>query len=184
MDLHLPIETTEEEETQVRKISSEHFSLLKKELNALKKTFVMESTATDDDGCSKLACHTKLLEFGRFQIKQIIDNAEFIFSVSSIQKYVDMWQKKHSVSVLKIFQLIFNDIEEPMIDSDSEEDYLDKSNDEWVEMVNDQSFMELLDQSEWEVDSALLDESVDDGQDDEPAYPEFLDTVIGNISIE
>ena len=44
----------------------------------------MESTATDDDGCSKLACHTKLLEFGRFQIKQIIDNAEFIFSVSEI----------------------------------------------------------------------------------------------------
>ena len=95
-----------------------------------------------------------------------------------------MWQKKHSVSVLKIFQLIFNDIEEPMIDSDSEEDYLDKSKDEWVEMVNDQSFMELLDQSEWEVDSALLDESVDDGRDDEPAYPEFLDTVIGNINIE
>ena len=143
-----------------------------------------ESTAADDDGCSKLACHTKLLEFGPFQIKQIIDNAEFIFSVSSIQKYVDMWQKKHSVSVLKIFQLIFNDIEEPMIDSDTEEDYLDKSNDEWVEMVNDQSFMELLDQSEWEVDSALLDESVDDGQDDEPAYPEFLDTVIGNVNIE
>ena len=143
----------------------------------------MESTPADD-GCSKLACHTKLLEFGPFQIKQIIDNAEFIFSVSSIQKYVDMWQKKHSVSVLKIFKLIFNDIEEPMIDSVSEEDYLDKSNDEWVEMVNDQSFMELLDQSEWEVDSALLDESVDDGQDDEPAYPEFLDTVIGNISIE
>ena len=71
-----------------------------------------------------------------------------------------------------------------MIDSDSEEDYLDKSNDQWVEMVNDQSFMELLDQSEWEVDSALLDESVDDGRDDEPAYPEFLDTVIGNINIE
>ncbi|XP_044167085.1 ATP-dependent DNA helicase RecQ-like [Acropora millepora] len=155
VDLHLPIETTEEEETQVRKISSEQFSLLKKELHALKKTFVMESTAAADDGC-----------------------------ISSIQKYVDMWQKKHSVSVLKIFQLIFNDIEEPMIDSDSEEDYLDKSNDEWVEMVNDQSFMELLDQSEWEVDSALLDESFDDGQDDEPAYPEFLDTVIGNINIE
>ena len=43
---------------------------------------------------------------------------------------------------------------------------------------------ELLDQSEWEVDLALLDESVDDGQDDEPAYPEFLDTVIGNVNIE
>ena len=107
VDLHLPIETTEEEETQVRKISSEQFSLLKKELHALKKTFVMESNAADDDGCSKLACHTKLLEFGPFQIKQIIDNAEFIFSVSSIQKYVDMWQTKRSVSVLKIFQLIF-----------------------------------------------------------------------------
>ena len=31
VDLHLPIETTEEKETQVRKISSEQFSLLKKE---------------------------------------------------------------------------------------------------------------------------------------------------------
>ena len=42
----------------------------------------------------------------------------------------------------------------------------------------------LLDQSEWEVDSALLDESVDDGQEDEPAYPEFLDPVIGNNNID
>ena len=55
--------------------------------------------------------------------------------------------------------------------TDCGEEYFDTSTDEWVKMVNDQSFFELLDQSEWDVDSAMFeDESVDDGCSDEPAY--------------
>ena len=35
-----------------------------------------------------------------------------------------------------------------MSDSDSKEDYFEQSSDEWMDMINDQSFLELLDQSE------------------------------------
>lgn len=44
----------------------------------------------------------KLLEFGAVQIQQAIDNAEHIFSISDVLKHVDIWQRKHAVSVLKI----------------------------------------------------------------------------------
>ena len=57
--------------------------------------------------------------------------------MSNVLKYVDIWQKKHAVSILKIFQSIFNDVEEPMSDSDSEEDYFEQSNDEWDDLIND-----------------------------------------------
>ena len=106
MDLHLPVQGEAiEEEMKVRKNSSEQLSSLRKELNALKKSIVMEGIASDDrQDAVKLACHTKLLEFGTHQINQIVDNAEFIFSIPTAMKCVDLWQRKHAVSVLKVFQ--------------------------------------------------------------------------------
>ena len=68
--------------------------------------------------------------------------------------------------------------------TDCEDECFDTSTDEWVKMVNDQSFLEFLDQSEWDVDLALFeDESVYDALNDESAYQEFLESVIGNINI-
>ena len=46
-----------------------------------------------------------------------------------------------------------------------------------MEILNNQSFMDLIDQSEWDVES-LLEEAPHDAHDD-AAYPEFLDIVIG-----
>ena len=175
MDLYLPIGNTEE--VQGRTISHEQLLSLKAELNALKKTIVTEGiAATGQLSALKLACHTKPFEFGTHQVQQTIDNAESIFSVSSVMKYVDVWQRKHAVSILKIFQSIFNDVEVPMSSSDSDDFSVDQSTDEWMEICNDQSFMELLDMSEWDVDSTMFEEpSVINDQ--QPAYPEFLDSV-------
>ena len=41
--------------------------------------------------------------------------------------------------------------------------------------------MDLMDQSEWFVDSMLEDEPFDNA--DESAYPEFLDNVIGDVNM-
>ena len=88
-----------------------------------------------------------------------------------------MWQRRYAVSILKIFQLIFNDVEVPISSSDSDDFSVDQSTDEWMEICNDQSFMELLDMSEWDIDSTMFEEpSV--LNDQQPAYPEFLDSVI------
>lgn len=183
MDLHLP--TMMDDTERSRAISNEQISELKRRLNALRKTVVSEAIALKGQHHASISsCPTKLLEFGNHQVQQVIDNAEHIFSISSVLKYVDFWQRKHAVSVLKIFQSIFNDVEEPMSDSDSEEDYFEESSDEWVDMINDQSFLELLEQSEWCVDSVVDDEALDDMHEDEPAYPEFLDSIISDINME
>ena len=49
-------------------------------------------------------------------------------------------------------------------------------------MVNDQSFMDLIDQSEWDIES-MLEDAFHDNVHDDAAYPEFLDSVIGDINI-
>ena len=94
MDLHLPVETPDEDSC-TRTISDQQMVSLKRELNVLRKRIVMEGVASQEQqNAVKLACHTKLLEFGPYQVQQAIDHAESIFSVSSVMRCVDVWQKK------------------------------------------------------------------------------------------
>jgi len=77
----------------------------------------------------------------------------------------------------------FNDVEGLTSDSDSDkDDYFEDGNHEWVEMVNNQSFMDLIDQSEWDVDS-MLEDVPRDNVHDVAAYPEFLHSVRGGVNI-
>ena len=55
-----------------------------------------------------------------------------------------------------------------MSDSNSE-DFQD-GNHEWVEMVNEQSFMDFIDQSEWDVES-MLEDATHCNVHDDAAYP-------------
>ena len=111
----------------------------------MKKTLIRDSIANKEYNASIIGCPTKLLEFGAVQIQQVIDNTEHIHSISDVLKHVDIWKRKHAVSVLKIFDSTFNDIESPISDSDSEDEDFEDGNHEWVEMINDQSFMDLID---------------------------------------
>ena len=64
-----------------------------------------------------------------------------------------------------------------MTSSDSDDFSVEQSTDEWMEICNDQCFMELLDMSEWDVDATMFEEpSV--LNDQQPAYPEFLNSVL------
>ena len=49
-------------------------------------------------------------------------------------------------------------MEVPISNSDSDDFSFDQSTDGWMEICNDQSFMELLDMSEWDVDSIMFEE--------------------------
>ena len=101
MDLHLPI-VVEEVQEHSRSISNEKMSQLKKKLDAMKKTLSRDSIAIKEHNTFIVGCPTKLLEFGTDQIQQVIDKAEHIFSISDVLKHVDIWQRKHAVSVLQI----------------------------------------------------------------------------------
>lgn len=87
MDLHLP--TMMDDTERSRAISNEQISELKRRLNALRKTVVSEAIALKGQHHASISsCPTKLLEFGNHQVQQVIDNAEHIFSISSVLKYV------------------------------------------------------------------------------------------------
>ncbi|KAL9977284.1 hypothetical protein ACROYT_G014673 [Oculina patagonica] len=131
----------------------EQFYYLKQGLNALKKSNATEGIgATEQQNALKPQCHTKPLEFCTHQVQQAIDKAESIFSTSSVMKNVDVWQRKYAVSILTIFQSIFNDVEVQLSISSSEDFTVDQSTDEQMELCNEQSFTELLDQSKWDVE--------------------------------
>lgn len=53
-----------------------------------------------------------LNEFGPFQIEQVLNNAEKIFSIEDIYKYVEIWRKMHANVVMNAFQEVFNDVSE------------------------------------------------------------------------
>ena len=87
---------------------------------------------------------------------------------------------------MKNFQSIFNDVKKPVNHTSEEDSYFEDNDDEWVELMDDQSFMELLDLSEWDVESSIEDKSTGiSDMHDESAYPEFfLDSVICNLNID
>jgi len=105
-------------------------SELKKTLDALKKTLIKDSIAIKEHYALIIGCPTKRLEFGTDQILQVIDNAEHIFSISDVLKRVDIRQRKNAVSVSKIFESTFNDVEGLMSEVDSDEDYFEDGNHE------------------------------------------------------
>ena len=119
--------------------------------------------------------------FGTQQVQQVIQKANHIFSLADLNKHVDIWQKKHANSVIAIFQSIFNDVKEPVNYTSEEDSYFDGH--DLVKLMDDQSLMELLDLSEWDVESSIEDESITDMHDDS-AYPEFLDNFICNLNID
>ena len=184
IDLHLPTLQDDTDAGHSREISCEQMSKLKDSLKVLRRQIVRNtSDALEQNGASLSGCGTKLLEFGTEQVQQVIQNANHIFSLADLNKHVDIWQKKHANSVMTIFQSIFNDVKEPVNCTSEEDSYFEDNGDEWVKLMDDQSFMELLDLSEWDVESSIEDESISDMHDDS-AYPEFLDSVICNLNID
>ena len=108
-----------------------------------------------------------LLEFGKDHIDQILNHADTIFTVDDIMESVDIWKKTHANDVLEIFGKVFADIDVPVQCIEEEESDEDSPNEAISEIVDDPSFLELLNETEWALESfslnyeqdSLLDES-------------------------
>jgi hypothetical protein len=146
-----------------RTISKDQLIELEQQLSIMAETIAKNSVSIKEQHhVSVIGCPSKLLEFGIDQVKEAVKNAEYIFTIADVTKLVDIWQMKHATTILDIFRTIFGDVDEQIMDIDYEDDYSEQvCNYEWVDIVNDQSFMELLNQSEWFVDSALEDDPDD-----------------------
>ncbi len=105
-----------------------------------------------------------LLEFGKEQIDQILTCAETIFTVDDIIKKVDIWKRKHAYDVLEVFGKLFADIDIPVQNIDeeeSDEDSHDNLSKDMSEIIPDPSFLELLNQSEWDLESLSFTDEQD-----------------------
>ena len=102
-----------------------------------------------------------LNEFGYFQIEQVLSNAEKIFSLEDVYKYVEVWRKVHANVIMGCFQEVFNDVNIDVsyyFDEDviEEESMLD--NEDWVNVRDDSCLHELFSESAFaEMDTDISD---------------------------
>ena len=50
-----------------------------------------------------------MLGFFKYQIEQVVENMEAIFSFSDVYKFVEIWYKRHAMEILSVINDVFND---------------------------------------------------------------------------
>lgn len=184
VELHLPVvELKENTSGRVREVSDEHKKQLKNKLQFIMKRLVMKAVTGDNNKVTVVSCPNTLLEFGDLQVSQVLEHVHLLFEISDVMKYVDIWQKKHAHMVLEAVSNVFGDIhiESPKENYENEEEESDDEMDNWVEILHDPSFLSLLHQSEWNVDSfSSGDNDMMESINNSDCLL-ILDSVIGNI---
>lgn len=137
-----------------RLVSNNQMEQLERRLRQMHKAIVL---AEGGRAISHVTYPTTLMQFGECQIKQVLENCKKIFAVEDVLHYVEIWNKKHALSVLKIIRDVFQDVEDDIADSSSDADSDEEMSADVVpqhENVNDKSYLSLLDTSEWIADSS------------------------------
>ena len=138
-----------------RLVSDKQMEQLERRLWQMRKAIMV---AEGSRGMSHVTYPTTLMQFGEYQIKQILENCDKIFAFEDVMRYVEIWNKKHAVSVLEIIKDLFQDIEGSIADSSSDSDSEDEMSPDrvlWRDIINDKSFLSLLDTSDWNAESSL-----------------------------
>ena len=129
-----------------RAVSSEQKSKLKALLMSYKKELIDSEI---QNMASTVGVPNVFLEFGGFQIKQVLQTCHRLFTLDDVVTNVEIWRKKHAVGVLSIISQIFDDIEVDIVhltDSDDEINF----EMEWEEVRDDSSFLSLVDSQDFE----------------------------------
>ena len=88
----------------------------------LSNTITNKGISSKKQHVSIIGCPSKLLEFGADQVQQAINSAKYIFTISDVTKYVDIWQTRHAASILEIFKSIFQGIDQQIMDINYDEE--------------------------------------------------------------
>lgn len=118
------------------------------------------------------------MQFEGYEIEQVLEQCDKIFTLQNVIQHVEIWNKRHAVSILKIIKDLFLDIEEEIIDccSDSESDDEMSTNQcvFWNDIVNDKSFLSLVNSSEWNADSLVTSCN----ETDADAVPDIVNDIL------
>ena len=80
-----------------------------------------------------------LFEFDHYQIKQVLENCCYVYTINDLLEYVELWRNTHANNVMAILAEIFDDIDSNFdrLDSDTEE--MDIKEEDWKEIMDDGS---------------------------------------------
>ena len=169
-NLYLPVPETICIYKEQRTLTEEDKNKLHKDLCLLHKNILMTTSISP---CDHIGFPTSIMQFGKSQIQEIMQNCNVRFTVSDIMEHVNIWQHKHAISVLKIFHDLFADTSsgylQIMSDSDSsrEEDELEGPyDDECQDVMDDNSFLSLINFSDCNVETTFeeceeIDENIE-----------------------
>ena len=86
-----------------------------------------------------------MLGFSKYQIEQVVENMEAIFSLSDVYKFVEIWDKRHAMKILSVIN--DGNSESQSSESTSEDnkyDFDEEFLDEWQEVLQDDDFFDMV----------------------------------------
>lgn len=192
--LFLPTGTTPDELLLPRRrdVSASQKDNLQVKLKEMRKALVKKAMQGDQKGrkATVISCPSFFLEFSDVQIKQVLDNCEAISSISDVMKCVEIWQYKHAEAIYALFYEVFHDVPSPILASESSDDSEDEGDEnwhEWPDLLEDDSFQQMLNSGLFgdstEI-SGLFANSEDEIQQTNHMYPLELDLVLQNVDMQ
>ena len=139
-----------------------------------------KNIATKSSSPTSVISANALRQFESEQVSQVVDNCDLLFNQEDVMKHVDTWKQSHAKMILNIISSIFNDVQFMDYDDDDDDndgDNVDSYHNEWDDVLNDDSFLSLINQS----NSIMESESEQSTFEVEGSYPSFLDSVICNV---
>ena len=134
--------------TRTRSVSAEQKSRLKTLLLSYKKELIDDETQSMT---STVGVPNVFLEFGGFQISQVLQTCHKLFTLEDVVHNVEIWRTQHAVGILSVMVKIFDDIDLDIgaSASTSWDDELNVAM-EWEDVREDPSFLSLIDsQDSW-----------------------------------
>lgn len=110
------------------------------------KSLIMDLAKTSaGDELKTLTDPHVLLGFSELQISQVMHNLHKLFTIDDVCSTVEIWHLKHAYKILEILSQVYGDVGEIEHFSDDQDEYdieLDDFNEEWDELLNDDSLFE------------------------------------------
>ena len=130
-NLYLPVPETICIYKEQRTLTEEDKKKLHKDLCLLHKNILMTTSISP---CDHIGFPTSIMQFGKSQIQEIMQNCNVLFTVSDIMEHVNIWQHKHAISVLKIFHDLFADTSSGYLQTMSDSDLMDDNS--FLSLIN------------------------------------------------
>ena len=130
---------------QQRQANAEEKKKVQDHLILYYKSLVFKLLNTTAHGEVKALTTLKfMLGFSKYQIGQVVENMEAIYSLSDVYKFVEIWDKRHAMKILSVINDVFNDGNTESTSEDNEYDFDEEFLDEWQEVLQDDDFFDMV----------------------------------------